>query len=548
MRNFFKTKADILLKRCPKTGKIVGFRFDNTISKIWFPVIGIFAIIWFLVRVIPKPARAAYPCQQVAAGIGIGFVSYLYFILGSYPIFRIIRNKTNLSSARIFIILCVIFITTTIGISVNYVVISRPDLSHLESVNTPLGEAKGIFPGRVVWTQDFNSTSWDGKNGFWWDDSNLNQQAADKMLSNSVKALTGAKTDAEAWQKLFVFHNKQNGRGKSGYKKGEKIVIKMNCNAVGDLNPKWADSGYPSPQMINALVKQLIDVAGVQGSDIIITDPSRYIGKYIYDIIRSNPSSEYSQITFEQKKAGDLPGFKTALPDTTSKIFFVMPDGKKIFMYLPQSFTDATYQINLSLVRPHTIFAITSTAKNHFGSVYDPEEKRFNPIKLHAFAVSGIPTPNKMGERHCSPILLGHKINYDKTFLYMADGLYTATNQGGVVKKWSTMGDDWFSSILMSQDPVAIESVVLDFISSEPNMTNGNSCFNGNQDNGLIESALADNPPSGTVYDPENDGTRLKSLGVHEHWNNNTEKKYSRNLGKGNGIELISIGGDSSKN
>ena len=112
MRNFLKTKADIFLKRCPKSGKIVGFRFDNTISKIWFPVVGIFAIIWFLVRVIPKPARAAYPCQQVAAGIGIGFVSYLYFILGSYPIFRIIRNKANLSSARIFIIICAIFIST----------------------------------------------------------------------------------------------------------------------------------------------------------------------------------------------------------------------------------------------------------------------------------------------------------------------------------------------------------------------------------------------------------------------------------------------------
>ena len=47
------------------------------------------------------------------------------------------------------------------------------------------------------------------------------------------------------------------------------------------------------------------------------------------------------------------------------------------------------------------------------------------------------------------------------------------------------------------------------------------------------------NPPSGTVYDPEGDGTRLASLGVHEHWNNPTDKQYSRNLGTGNGIELV---------
>jgi hypothetical protein len=41
------------------------------------------------------------------------------------------------------------------------------------------------------------------------------------------------------------------------------------------------------------------------------------------------------------------------------------------------------------------------------------------------------------------------------------------------------------------------------------------------------------------VYDPEKDGTRIASLGVMEHWNNTKEKKYSKNLGKKNGIELI---------
>jgi hypothetical protein len=31
----------------------------------------------------------------------------------------------------------------------------------------------------------------------------------------------------------------------------------------------------------------------------------------------------------------------------------------------------------------------------------------------------------------------------------------------------------------------------------------------------------------------------LASLGVHEHWNNATDKQYTRNLGMGDGIELI---------
>jgi len=40
----------------------------------------------------------------------------------------------------------------------------------------------------------------------------------------------------------------------------------------------------------------------------------------------------------------------------------------------------------------------------------------------------------------------------------------------------------------------------------------------------------------------------LQRLGVHEHWNNNIDKKYSRNLGKGKGIELIVIKDKNLKN
>ena len=40
------------------------------------------------------------------------------------------------------------------------------------------------------------------------------------------------------------------------------------------------------------------------------------------------------------------------------------------------------------------------------------------------------------------------------------------------------------------------------------------------------------------VTDPDGDGVILASLGVHERWNNPTDKQYSRNLGTGNGIEL----------
>ena len=54
---------------------------------------------------------------------------------------------------------------------------------------------------------------------------------------------------------------------------------------------------------------------------------------------------------------------------------------------------------------------------------------------------------------------------------------------------------------------------------------------------------LANDPPSGTFYDPDHATAtkRLTSLGVHEHWNNPQDRKYSRNLGIGEGIELVSV-------
>ena len=44
--------------------------------------LGLFSTIWFLVRVIPKPSRANYPCMQTAAPLMSAFVMYLLSFTG----------------------------------------------------------------------------------------------------------------------------------------------------------------------------------------------------------------------------------------------------------------------------------------------------------------------------------------------------------------------------------------------------------------------------------------------------------------------------------
>ena len=41
------------------------------------PIAGLFSLIWFLIRVIPNPTRAAYPCMKVAAPIASTFIVYI---------------------------------------------------------------------------------------------------------------------------------------------------------------------------------------------------------------------------------------------------------------------------------------------------------------------------------------------------------------------------------------------------------------------------------------------------------------------------------------
>jgi len=346
------------------------------------------------------------------------------------------------------------------------------------------------------------------------------------MLSGSLQSLTGERTDEAAWRQLFSFFNQARKLGKDGYKPGDKIAIKLNSNQ--DRPGAWrTGAGMPSPQVIYSLVEQLITVAGVPGQDITLYDASRYIGDPIYDRIRDNRDANFQAVKFmvSQRMAGN--GRAEAVLDKANPIKFSRQGVPTA--YLPQCVTEAKYVINVALARAHTLMGVTATAKNLFGSVYF-EGAGFTPRPLHDFASRDL----SMGSYNCLVDLIAHKHLGGKTLLYAIDFLYVAESQNIRVIKYESFGDHWCSSLFLSQDPVAIDSVGLDFIRNEPRADEGR----GKPENYLHEAALADKAPSGTLYDPSQEGKPVASLGVHEHWNNAADKQYSRNLGRREGIEL----------
>src|SRR5271157_549251 len=67
---------------CARTSRVVGLNLKQRWARWLFPITGLLALIWYLVRVVPKPSRAAYPCQRVAAPIALGGILYWLSLLG----------------------------------------------------------------------------------------------------------------------------------------------------------------------------------------------------------------------------------------------------------------------------------------------------------------------------------------------------------------------------------------------------------------------------------------------------------------------------------
>jgi uncharacterized protein (DUF362 family) len=88
------------------------------ISSLVFFLAGLAALAWFLIRVIPKPSRAAYPCQQAAFPIASAFVIWLTGILASSFLFTRAkatwrRSKYVIAAVLFFLAMAVFMVTST---------------------------------------------------------------------------------------------------------------------------------------------------------------------------------------------------------------------------------------------------------------------------------------------------------------------------------------------------------------------------------------------------------------------------------------------------
>jgi len=569
-----KKRFDIEKLRARIIKIIDWMRNHNFPPRLLLLFMGIISTIWFLIRVIPKPSRATYPCMQVAAPIMSGFIVYLLSLGGITLAFR--KVKQNISRGRyiatglflLFALAGMIF-TLTRG-SQNSFGDDLPERGPEDGPNQPFGTGMGVNPGRVVWVWDPKATNENCLNTFeskdwYFKPENTNKDVVRTMVREALAKLTGKKSIPEIWDVLFRYHNKNKYQNSKGYAKGEKILIKINQGTSRWLlTQEDKDNGYYYPQtfkptalrqannygttetgpyIVLELLRELVNESGINPSDIAVGDPMADIYGHNYEVWHA----EFPGVIYIDKFSTRY-GRTLTVPSSDDLIFYANKNQKdKIYDVVENS----KYLINVANLKPHYAAGISLTAKNHFGS-----QARSTAQHLHNSLITPRGTLGSNGGYHKYRVqvdLMGSKYLGRNTLLYLVDGLFGG---GGIETKvpvkyfMPPFINDWCSSIFVSQDQVALESVCFDFLRTEWNGINQHNPANGQPDYApsirgvddyLHQAADSSNWPEGIVYDPDNSGKPLPSLGVHEHWNNALSKQYSGNLGFKKGIELVSI-------
>ena len=569
-----KNRFDIF-KLKVKPGKIRDWMKDHSFPPVLLLfLMGIVSTLWFLIRVIPKPSRAGYPCMQVAAPLMSGFVLYLLSLGGITLAFR--KAKQNIFHGR-YIGACLFLLCALAGLVISLTHGTQNSYAGTFSVtgpddgpNQPEGKALGVNPGRVVWIWNPEATNENcisnfGTKDWYFKPGNTNKTVVRSMVMSALKNLTGKASITESWDVLFRYHNIIKNQKSKGYTKGEKIFIKINQGTsrwILSQDDKNNGCYYPAtlkpgdemrkvslgatetaPYIVLELLRELVNESGINQEDIAVGDPMTDIYGHNYEVWYTEfPGVVY---TGRYSKANG----RTLISPTSDNLLFYSDKTRSDKLY--DKIEKADYLINVANLKPHYAAGISLTAKNHFGS-----QARTTALHLHYSLITprGAMGSNAGYRKYRVLVdLMGSKYLGKNTMLYMVDGLFG----GGAVETkipvkyfMPPFNNDWCNSIFVSQDQVALESVCFDFLRTEWNGINKHNPLNNEPETGpnisgvddyLHQAADSSNWPTGILYDPDHSGKPLSSLGVHEHWNNAETKQYSRNLGYSSGIELVSI-------
>src|SRR3989304_7809325 len=279
----------------------------------------------------------------------------------------------------------------------------------------------------------------------------IREDKLDEMLSGGIREFTKQEDLKRAWFDILT-----------NYKKGDKIAIKPNFN--------FLNHGYKftitSPQLIHSVIKQLIEIVGVNPNEIFLYDLCKKIPEDIVINRISYPINYVermdSKTIVDKVKLRLYYGLASADLDAEIKMreSIIDKNGSPIKWYIPKVVTQAPHLINMPLLTNHIFIANSGSLKNHYGPV------RFSNFNAYPGVLHGGVLDKAIVEINSNDHIK------NKTRIIIADGLFGVydrgdSNEGGKKKPWRTFNNDLPRSIFMSKDPVAIDSVMASIIIKE---------------------------------------------------------------------------------
>jgi hypothetical protein len=242
--------------------------------------------------------------------------------------------------------------------------------------------------------------------------------------------------------------------------------MKVNLNNSSDSGCSGQDNEIDAlPHPVKALVGGLV-AAGVQEDDIWIYDATT-VGRIIPDRFRVPIQSSYPAVRFYGRGAsnGGCSGVLSVShgKDGSLTVDFADPHGNLSNRLLADILYDATYLINVPIIKQHGIHPVSLGFKNHFGSLNNIIRGGNDNLHLYISPSDGLYSSSysPMVDMFRNANIAG------KTILTVGDALYGAF--GATLRpptSWQTF-QDAPNSLLFSRDPVAIDCVMVDLLVAE---------------------------------------------------------------------------------
>ena len=256
----------------------------------------------------------------------------------------------------------------------------------------------------------------------------INDDVVETMLDRGLRELTDTGSGTKALRSLMP-----------GVSPGQKVTIKLNLNnATFDPNVTNNRMDQTMP-VVNALIGQLHNGLGIEQENITLLDASRWIHPVII-----KGRCRFPNVKFVDNRDKDRWDKSEAVVFTQDQ---PLPDGQ---FWMPKAYTGADHIINLFLMKNHGC-GITGAMKSHFGSIPSPK-------KLH----------EGLGDKSYIADLCNTPSIKNKVRINIGDALFANWhNNVWCPRPWNTFPEQSPNSLLLSADPVAIDSVMLDHIAAE---------------------------------------------------------------------------------